>query len=249
MLLALFSSALLWSCEKDDIKDTPPVNNDPVSISFKVDYVFGSQALPWELNKMMLHPKTGDSLSFSSFKFYLSNVKLQKADGSWWSEENSYHLIDAATSVNGAFTLENVPAGDYDRLEFLVGIDSARVVDGPYDNDLDPSHGMSFGNNEGYIMLLAEGTSPQATDGQFHFALGDYQAPFNITQERSFSFFGETWTLAGGSSHEITLVTNPAKLWHYAGGLTTNDYHHGGGETAELMTREFFGAVGLQAAD
>jgi len=248
VLLGLLSGTLLWSCEKDD-NNTEPVNQDPVNISFKVNYVFGSQALPWELNKMMLHPKTGDSLSFSSFKFYLSNIKLQKTDGSWWEEENSYHLIDAASSPDGAFTLEGVPAGNYDRLEFMVGIDSARIVDGPYDGDLDPSKGMSFGNNEGYIMLFAEGSSPQATDGQFHFALGDYQAPFNMTQERSFSFFGETWSLSGGSSHEITLVSNPAKLWHYAPGLTDNDYHHGGGEAAELMSREFFGAVGLQAAD
>ena len=236
----------LISCSKDD--DQAPVNNDPVSIQISLNYVFGSQALAWDLNQMMLHPKTGDSLNFQTLKFYLSNFKLQKADGSFWEEENSYHLVDAATSTNGVFSIE-VPAGTYTHLHFKTGIDSSRITDGPYEGDLDGSYGMMFPNGSGYAMIKAEGLSPQGDNGQFSFALGEFHQPYSMVQNRSMSFFGEDWVLEPGSNHEISLVANPAKLWHYAPGLDSLSNYSGGGEWAELMSREFFGAISLQSVD
>lgn len=237
--LVISSSA----CEKDE--SNAPLNTEAATITLKVDYVFGSQALPWELDKMMLHPKTGDSLNFQSLKFYLSNFSLERADGSFWKEDNSYHLIDAATSSAGAFSLE-VPAGSYTHLHFKTGIDSARIVDGPYDGDLDINHGMMFSNGHGYAMLKAEGLSPQGDQGSFSFALGDYSQAYSMVQDRSMSFFGEEWNLNGGSNHEIILQVNPAKLWHYAPGLDSVSHYSGGGNWAEMMGREFFGAVSLK---
>lgn len=237
---------LFSSCTKDT--DEPQINSSPALITVNVNYVFGSQAKAFRLDTMMLHPKTGDNLNFQSLKFYLSNFKLQKADGTWWEEPNSYHLIDAQNSMNGAFTLE-VPYGTYTNLAFQTGIDSTRITDGPYDGDLDGGNGMMLPNGEEYAMIKAEGLSPQGENGEFYFMLGEYLSPYSMVQNRSMSFFGSDWNLEGGSQHNIDLVANPAKLWHYAPGLDSVSNYQGGGAWAELMSREFFGAIGLQSID
>lgn len=245
-LVLVFSLGML-QCSKDDDTDAP-INTKPVSIEVSVNYVWGSMALPWDLDTMMLHPKTGDSLNFQNLQFYLSNFRLQKADGTWWEEENSYHLIDASTSTQGAFTLE-VPYGTYTNLSFTTGVDSTRITDGPYEGDLDIGYGMMLPNGHGYGMIKAEGLSPQGDGGNFAFLIGDHLSPYNMVQSRAMSFFGADWTLNGGSTHQMALVVNPAKLWHYAPGLDSISHYQGGGAPAELMSREFFGAISLQSID
>jgi hypothetical protein len=238
-IIALFSTA----CDKDDQDDQNPTNST-ANLSVKVEYVFGSAGAPWSIGDWHVHPKTGDSLRFEEFKFYISNLKLRKEDGTWWEAPNSYHLVDAKTSVNGAFLL-SVPAGTYDYIEYTMGVDSSRVVNGPYDGDLDPSMGMYFGTQEGYTMLMASGTSPHTASGQFSFELTGYQGEYNLVMERSSSLFGETREFRGGEDHSITLKANPARMWHASPSVAQLPQISGGGADAKAMAEYVFNNISL----
>lgn len=200
--LFLLVSTLFLSCNKDD-DDDDQMNTQPGDVKIQFEYVFGSNQLPWNIGETLRHPKTGDTLTFTEFSFYISNVRLQKADGSYWTEEDSYHLICAKCQDASQFSLKNVPAGDYVGLEFLLGVDSAANVSGAQSGALSPTFGMFWDWNTGYIMLKAEGSSPQSPDGAFTFHLGGFSGPNSVLTPRTFPFFGKSITVNAEESPEL----------------------------------------------
>ena len=105
----------------------------------------------------------GDSFSVSLYKYYISNIVLKKSDGSFFIEPYSYHLINSDAPQSLGFVLENIPYGEYNTLEFLIGVDSAKHTSGAQSGALDPAYGMVWSWNSGYIAAKMEGKSPQST--------------------------------------------------------------------------------------
>jgi hypothetical protein len=99
----------------------------------------------------------GDSFTISKYRYYISNVKLIAADGKIYSEPESYYLIDHKHDTSSSFTLKGVPEGAYNKITFLIGVDSLRNVSGAQSGPLDPIHGMFWDWNTGYIMAMMEG--------------------------------------------------------------------------------------------
>ena len=112
---------------------------------------------------------SGDAFTLSKLRYYLSNFRLRRADGSWFvapqSAESSegYHLVDAAVPASTTFEIANVPAGNYTGIEFLIGIDAARNHAGAQTGALDPARGLFWSWKTGYIFFQFEGHSPQST--------------------------------------------------------------------------------------
>ncbi|MEZ0540938.1 MbnP family protein [Fibrella arboris] len=137
--------------------------------------------------------KSGETFTVTRFDYFISNIRLLRADGSAYTvpQDDSYFLIREADPASQTVTLNNVPAGEYTQLEFMVGVDSLRnTADvGKRTGVLDPagSHtsGMYWDWNTGYIHLKLEGTSPQAPldatgsrNFRYHIGLfGGYQTP------------------------------------------------------------------------
>lgn len=126
-----------------------------------------------------------DSIQITELKFYVSGVELWNNNQKVWAEQNSFHLIDINDPSSLKVTL-NIPViGKYDQLRFMIGIDSATNVAGALGGDLDPTRGMYWTWQSGYINMKLEGSSNvcKTRNNRFQFHIGGYQYPFNALQQ------------------------------------------------------------------
>ncbi|AYA36963.1 hypothetical protein D3Y59_07760 [Hymenobacter oligotrophus] len=121
----------------------------------------------------------GDPFTVSKLNYYISNIRLTKADGSEWAEPESYHLVKHDQTSTRTIALQQVPTGNYTAIRFTIGVDSTRNVSGAQAGALDPLNDMFWTWNTGYIFLKLEGTSPRAANGQLVFHIGGFRAPHN----------------------------------------------------------------------
>lgn len=204
------------ACKKDN--NTTPVSQPEVTTGdFKLEFehIWLTPATEFALNTAFIHPVTGDTLTFSTFKYYVSNIRLKKTDGTWWSDKESYFLIDASVPNSNVLNLKNVPSGSYTQMEYTLGVDSLRNVSGAQTGALSLDNGMFWSWNSGYIMLKAEGTTPNAASGSFAFHLGGFQGANNIVTTRSTDFSGATLEINPKASPQVHMVANPALLWNH----------------------------------
>jgi hypothetical protein len=137
------------------------------SLEIEFDHLAGGQTL--ELGKSYTNA-AGEAMSFSEFKYYVSNFSLVKSDGSVFTvpKDDCYFLIsEKADGKNGTVKIDNIPAGDYKEFRFIIGVDSLKSVSPAAERTgvLDPAGegaGMYWAWNSGYIFVKVEGESPAA---------------------------------------------------------------------------------------
>ena len=132
----------------------------------------------------------GQEFTISTFKYYISNIRLVKENGTEVKLPNTYFLIneDKKNSLN--FTIDNVPFNMYKAISFLIGVDSLRNCDGIQSGALDPINGMFWEWNTGYIFMKLEGSSSVSTSpGNFiEFHIGGYKHPNNCIRKITLPF-------------------------------------------------------------
>ena len=123
--------------------------------------------------------RSGDSssLHIDVLKGYISQVKFVK-EGRITAEKNSYHLVDFMNPAPLHFDVKDMV---YDSVYFTLGIDSAVQVQGVMEGDLDPSNGMYWTWQSGYIHLKLEGniSAESGKTRNFQFHIGGYRFPNN----------------------------------------------------------------------
>lgn len=126
----------------------------------------------------------GQDLEFDALRFYLSNFSLVKDGETIWLEPNSYHLLDAAQPNTFQISFQLDKKLPFDALKFDLGIDSATNVSGAFGGDLDPTKGMYWAWQSGYINFKLEGKSPDcpSRNNAFQYHLGGYLPPFDCVQ-------------------------------------------------------------------
>ena len=232
---------VLLACKKDKDPDPTPTPPTPApttgTVKVEYDFVWGMSAAPFSLNQELTHPLTGDLLTFSQYRFYLSNIRLLRSDGTWWTEPESYRIISAADVAGSTFTIPDVPAGNYTAMAYTLGVDSTRNVSGAQTGALAPANGMFWSWNTGYIMIKVEGTSPQSPNGGFSFHLGGFQGPNSIVTPRESSFGSSTLTV-GGAQPTVKFRANAARLWHNTGTSveTLHTVHMPGNNALQMAT-------------
>ncbi len=105
----------------------------------------------------------GQDYTITAFKYYISNIKLKRADGTIHVDSNSYYLIDAA-SDDVVITLNKIPVGNYVSISYIIGVDSLQNKTLGQTGALDRSNGMWDAVSENYISVLLEGTAPASTE-------------------------------------------------------------------------------------
>ncbi len=157
VILSLFALA---SCKKDTKTVEPTPEPAPTTGNLKINFAnkVGTANLSYNTTYTI---QSGDSISITKFKYYISNIVLTKSDNSTYTVPNSYDIIDPA--VKTAINLTNVPIANYKSVQFIIGVDSARNKSGAQDGDLAPNKDMFWSWNTGYIFLKLEGTSPQSS--------------------------------------------------------------------------------------
>ncbi|MBS1774141.1 MAG: hypothetical protein JST82_14885 [Bacteroidetes bacterium] len=231
------------SCKKKDT--TPTYTNGSMTVKF--NYVFGMNLLPFQLNQQYVHPITGDTLTFTLFKFYVSNIKLKKDDGSWWAMPESYFLVDAKSSEASTLNVPDVPYGNYTAIQYTMGVDSARNVSGAQTGALSLQNGMFWDWNSGYIMLKAEGYSPQSVTNAFAFHLGGFTGTNNVVTTNN-ADFGKSITIGNGANATVTMQANPAKLWHTSPSVSVKSTIHAPAPEAVTMAKNFYNNISLVSA-
>lgn len=119
---------------------------------------------------------TGDSVLFETFRCYISAIELFKNGKQVFAEPNSYHLIDAGKPETCELSIVAGKKTDFDEVRFNLGIDSSTNVAGVMGGDLDPTKGMYWAWQSGYINLKLEGRCNlcKTRNNEFQFHLGGY---------------------------------------------------------------------------
>ncbi|MGV3460481.1 MAG: MbnP family protein [Flavobacterium sp.] len=112
----------------------------------------------------------GETLNIERLNYIVSNFVLIDENGTQFTypKENSYFVIseeDNRLTVH----LENIPAGNYKKVKFGIGVDDQRYLQGETAQqsfwDLAAQHDLTWTWSTGYKFILFEGTftTPQAT--------------------------------------------------------------------------------------
>lgn len=156
----------------------------PLRGQIQLAFLPSFQGMPLQLD----HPYVtaqGDSVRIEALRFYISQVELREQGKTVWKESNSYHLIDLAHPESLHRKLACPGGLVFDQLCFAVGIDSSTNVSGAMGGDLDPTLGMYWAWQSGYINFKLEGQSPTCPSrkNRFQYHVGGYQGDFASLQQ------------------------------------------------------------------
>lgn len=146
------------------------------SLVLKFNFNFKNE--PFEQSKKYIS-ETNDTLQIETFRFYISNIKLQFADAKTYLETDSYHLIDIDNPNSFRIPILKTSDKAITKIIFSIGIDSLASVSGAMSGDLDPTKGMYWAWQSGFINMKIEGKSSscKTRKNAFQFHIGGYLKP------------------------------------------------------------------------
>jgi hypothetical protein len=160
-------SLLISGCKKDNKNEPQP---EPLSVIIKIENEVDGQPLQPGVSYVN---EAGNSYTVDELKYYLSNLTFRKSDGTEFKATN-YELVNDADAQSKRFVIAGIPAGVYDSLAFIVGVDSTKNFNGANSGDLDPVNGMYWDWSSGYIFFKHEGTFTDSSGNvnplTFHYA-------------------------------------------------------------------------------
>jgi len=222
------------TCQYDETQETGKVTLD-------LEHYWVNENTDFSLNTQYVHPQTGDSLTFTTFKYFVSNIRLKKEDGTWWTQPESYYLVNLDETGSAQLVIPGVPTGNYTGISYIMGVDSTRNVSGAQTGALSTTSGMFWSWNTGYIMVKAEGTSPQAgMGGAFTYHLGGFSGNNNIVTAKIAAFGTESLDVTTTSTGMIHLGVDPSKLFTTTGSVSNVGMIHMPGQNAVTMATDFY---------
>lgn len=151
-------------------------NDGKLSFSFKIPT---SDSVLINENKISVISSKSDTIHINKLKFYISDFKItdnNKREAK--SNENAY-LIDLLSDQEFKFELNFDKKINPIKLYFTLGIDSILNSSGVLGGALDPTKGMYWTWNSGYINMMIEGKSRSCPtkNNQFQLHLGGFLYP------------------------------------------------------------------------
>ena len=210
VLFCLLTAVLFNGCKKDGDSSQPTVG----SVLVELNNVVGTQNLA--LDGTVYSTASGETFTVTTLKYYLSNVKFSKADGSSYAAPSEYHLVDAAKPSTTSFTINNVPTGDYTGVSFVVGVDSTTTKGDPLalPGDLNPANNMYWVWATGHIFLKLEGTVTSVSPAKaLTCHIGGYRAPYNAIVTASPSLNGSTLPVRADHTAAVHLSADVLKMF------------------------------------
>ncbi len=213
LAMAVLAALMTFSACNDD--DDNPVPTLPKSGTLMLHF-----DLRWDpMNGVDYNPgdkfttALGDTLIINEVRMWISNVKLFRNGNEVWTDEESYYLVEKTSSNEREMIMLNTPAGDYDAIEFSVGVDSARNFSlDQKAGELDENVGMSWNWNTGYKYYVQNGTyydndSMNYQPLRLHSGLIDYYVTNNID-------LPNTLSVEADSTHMIHIMTANGKTYN-----------------------------------
>jgi len=179
LLISILASINLYftSCSKDD----NPTDETKGTVEVEFDNIALVDGIQRQLS--MVTPGSSDyqytnalnqKFNINLLRYYISNIVLEGPNGEYFEDKVSVtttavkgiYLVDESNHTSSLITLSDVPAGEYNKIKFTVGVDENGVTEGAAGGILDPATCNMFWNwNSGYIALKFEGQSPDSNGG------------------------------------------------------------------------------------
>ncbi|MCB0738329.1 MAG: hypothetical protein KDC92_12500 [Bacteroidetes bacterium] len=133
---------------------------------------------PLVLNDTLLD-EDSNQFTISAFRFYVGEIKLFYNEFEVGYDSN-YHLIDIEKPQSQSLIFNTDKPLKFNKVEFVLGVDSATSNSGAMGGDLDPTKGMYWTWNSGYINFKLEGRHAKcySRNKEFAYHLGGYASPF-----------------------------------------------------------------------
>ena len=163
-IVAVMAIALtVASCSSDD--DNTNTGQGKIDVEF--DNVFGDANLI--LNSQANVTSQGETLNVSDVKYIISNIELTREDGTVfvYPKAESYFIVSEANADSHVLELDNIPAGNYTKIKFGIGVDETQynlgeTVQGDFFAAAQ-NEDMAWTWSAGYKHLLFEGMFTSAT--------------------------------------------------------------------------------------
>jgi hypothetical protein len=126
-------------------------------------------------------PADSNQISIETLRFYISDITFFQNDSQVFHVVNSSHLVDLSAGQAQTLDLDITQKLEFNVLKFNLGIDSLTNVSGALSGDLDPTQGMYWSWQSGYINFKLEGKALTCTTRNklFQYHLGGYMHPYN----------------------------------------------------------------------
>ena len=151
------------------------------SLSLKINTKWNGKNLNFNSSYIS---KQKDTIKITQLKFYISDFQVKYDDNTIFLDKNS-HLIDFEKTNTSFLNITKHYKNKIKSINFCIGIDSLASVSGTLSGDLDPSNGMYWAWQSGYINLKIEGNSSscKTRKNSFNFHIGGYLKPYNAMQK------------------------------------------------------------------
>lgn len=198
------------------------IHDDHGSIQVSIDHVFGSA--PFIFDKAYSLPN-GESVKGTMLKYFVSNISLEKADGTTYviPQNESYFLVDESIESTKKIKLDHIPSGTYTAIRYTIGVDSLRSTMGLEKRKgiLDigaAAQDMYWSWNSGYIHLKFEGTftAPSASgDIRYHVGgFGGYSSPtINAIRIIRLSLIDAPLVITGSTQNSLAISADLKKMF------------------------------------
>jgi hypothetical protein len=233
---------LLAACQKDD----PEESTETGQITFHFDNRAGDQDL--QLNTPYRNA-SGEIFAISKLKYYVSNFTLTPLIGRTFTipPDSSYFLVDEADETSQEVTIRNIPAGDYSKMTFVVGVDADRSV-----MDMSKRKGvldtiahadMFWSVKSGYIFLNMEGTLPATpANDKFDYHIGGFGGAINNLKTISIDMGSARALVRNSKSPKVHLYINIMEFFESPVNISISEH-------PQVMLSDFSKTVSANYAD
>lgn len=228
VISTLFSSILI-GCKKEDAATPTTPAATTQDLSLKMTSMVGSSALNFYSS---FSTTSGQRYTLSMFRYYVSNIRLVKSDGSEYPITGKCLLVTPSTEN---YDLGQVPIGDYRGLKFNIGLDSLT-------NHSDPtlypttnplaiqSPGIHWDWNSGYIFMMIEGSCDTTTTNTDVLTYGQYSHGmfFHIGMDmllRTVDLSTSAFSVSSGSAKVVNIQADVNKFFTNIDLKTQNESH------------------------
>jgi len=168
-IVIIVALALVFtSCSKDDdpILDTAPTGKGSLKLEFDNVYGDANFAFGTEYTN-----SNGEKIKPNKLVYIISNIVLTNENGSSYTvpKSESYFFVNESNAASTIITIPNVPAANYTKVKFGIGVDKAQFDAGAsgqgtlWETASSPSLGMTWSWAAGYKFVKFEGTVTSAT--------------------------------------------------------------------------------------
>jgi|TARA_R110002110_G_scaffold199393_2_gene410114 hypothetical protein len=150
-----------------------------------------------ELNKQYFLTSANDSIKIETLKFFVSDFKFLQNKTVVDSLSKKHHLIDLENDSSTRLKGKRSNQLSFNKIKFNVGIDSLTNDSGVFGGDLDPTNGMYWTWQSGYINFKLEGKSQACPtrNNLFQFHIGGYLAPYSALRSIELDILNKKITL------------------------------------------------------